>query len=408
MEKILFAKQPIYDNANNIYGYEILYRDSDSNQANITNPEVATAKLLVNYCTGVFESLQEPYVKIFINLTKNLIMSDSFITLFPDRVIFEIVETTQIDDEILIRISELKQQGFSFAIDDYTDDSQLKDILSLMDYIKIDLIDIEPHQVGQCFTKIKNSITSKDIPILIAEKVESEAMHVACQKAGFHLYQGYYYAKPDMVYGQSLESNKASLVQLISTLQQDDASIETIVALVQKDVQLAYQLLKIVNSPLCRLPKKIDSIQDAILYLGLKVVKQWALIMSLSSGDEANVRVFSLLLERARFCEVLAQEINNVDSECAFTVGLFSGIDIVMKADKEWLLQQIGLSLEVTEAILIGKGTLGDLLKLRLLSEEAKLDEIENLNLPAIKDYNDANIEATRWTNEIISLLPSK
>ena len=403
MKKALFAKQPILDNAHNLYGYEILYRDSDVNQAQILNGESATAKLLVNYCSGVFESLNEAYVKIFINITKPLIMAEHFLPLPPDRVVFEILEEIDVDDELLVRISELKQQGYTFAIDDYQIDRHLEDLLPLMNIIKVDVLDCTPTEPAKIIKKIKRVVGTKYKPILLAEKIEDEVLFQACQEAGFELFQGYFLAKPKIVYGQNIESSQQSVLNLIASLQNDDIRIEDVVKLVEKEVQLAFQLLKIVNSPLCRIPRKVDSIQDAVVYLGLKTVKKWSLIMVLSSQSEGNIEVLRLLLERAKFCEILASLQNQIASEQAFTVGLFSSIDLLLKADKRWVIKQLNLTTEISQAIVSGEGPLGQLLEMALMIEQAKFEEMKAIKSPESDALVLANLEATRWANETIA-----
>ena len=48
MDNILLARQPIFDANNNIYAYELLFRDSRQNRANIIDNRYATAHVLSN------------------------------------------------------------------------------------------------------------------------------------------------------------------------------------------------------------------------------------------------------------------------------------------------------------------------------------------------------------------------
>ena len=116
---LLFARQPIFDGNNKLYGFELLYRGLNPNAAIFEDGSVATSELLVNYCGGILNDEDAPYVKVFINLTRSLLLSDYFFPLEPSRVVIEILENTLVDDKLVERVKELKQRGFHFALDDY-------------------------------------------------------------------------------------------------------------------------------------------------------------------------------------------------------------------------------------------------------------------------------------------------
>lgn len=117
---LLFARQPIFDGNNKLYGYELLYRSIHPNQAIFDDGNKATSELLVNYCGGILNDQESPYVKIFINLTRNLILSEYFFPIQPERVVIEILENTLVDDELVEKVKELKKLGYEFALDDYS------------------------------------------------------------------------------------------------------------------------------------------------------------------------------------------------------------------------------------------------------------------------------------------------
>lgn len=403
----LFAKQSILDANNNLYGFEILYRNSDVNAASFDDGTLATAELLVNYCGGLIDSKFGPYVKIFINLTKELIFSDYFFPLPPQSLVIEIPNDIDIDIDLLVRISELKNNGYSFALNGYTFEPQFDDLLSLVDYIKLDTIALSPEEIGERYEKLKKNVLqdNKRDPIILAEKVETEEVHEICKNLGFYLFQGYFLAQPKIVYGKKLEPKGQNTLRLVAALQQQDITIKAVCELISQDVQLSYLILKIVNSPLCQLMQRIDSLQHGITYLGLKQVKQWSMILALTSNSNAPLEVFRLLLERAKSCELYSVRLGGFDPSISFTVGLFSGLDIVFHADKSWLLQQIGLSKKITDAILGYEGATGKVLEHIVMLEKGQLEELENLNIENKSALIGISLESTKWADELISMI---
>ena len=404
---VLFAKQPILDANNNLYGYEILYRDSELNQANITDGKKATTELLINYCSGLVDETTGPYVKIFINLNRGLILSDCFFPLPPNRLVIEILEDIEIDVDLLVKISELKSRGYSFAIDDYKFEKKFDDLLVLVDFIKIDILDMEPSEISNNYKQLKERglLNQKNKPIILAEKVETEEVYNICKTLGFSLFQGYYLARPTMVFGKKLVASSNNALRLMAALQQQDITMEAVSELISQDVQQSYLILKIVNSPICHFPRKIESIHEGIVYLGLKQIKQWAMVLALTGNSNTPIELFRMLLERAKTCEIYAQITNSPNIEKCFTAGLFSGLDLVLKADKSWLLEQVGISADITEAILNYQGTIGRILDITLKLEQGNLEELQTLK----KDHKDAlmeaNLEATKWVTELFPMI---
>lgn len=403
----MFAKQPIYDSENNLYGYEVLYRDSDDNFASISNPKSATLSLLTNYCSGLFEGLSEPYVKIFINLPKALIMSDIFLPIPPDRLVIEILEAVEIDNELLIRISDLKQQGYIFAIDDYALHSGLDQLLPLMNIVKIDVLNLSESELKATIANIHQYFERSPKPILLGEKIENKTMHDICESENISLFQGYFLCRPEIVYGKKMSSNGQNALRLVAALQKEDIPIEEVCDLVSKDVALSYQLLKIVNSPLCRLPKKVTSIQEGVVYLGLNMVKQWAMILTVTEQNNTSTETLRILLERAKLCELIGTKREGIDKESCFTVGLFSGIDLVLEANLEWLLNQISLSKELVQAILNREGEVGEILSMAIYSQYGNFEILEALTQAERDLINFANVEASLWASECLKLCKS-
>lgn len=404
---LLFARQPIFDNKKKLYGYELLYRDNDPHSAVFEDGDKATASLIVNYCGSILNDEQGPYVTIFLNLTRKLLLSDYFFPLDPKRLVVEILEDVKVDDLFVERIKELKLQGYRFALDDYAFCKKFDRLIPLVDYIKIELLHLPIEELTPKMAIFEKEVLAKldKRPVLLAEKVEDQQMYDLCSKLGFELYQGYFLERPLPVYGRKISNNSETALQIVGQLQDPDIDIDALSHSISRDAKLSYQILKIVNSPLCRLPKKVSSLHEAVVYLGLSQIKKWAMAMVLSGNSTQTKELFLLLLSRARTCELVATKLKLGQPESFFTVGLFSGIDAVMLAEKRWLLNKLDLADEINLALMEYQGEQGKVLELILDLEHQHIDKISNLDIETQRVYYQSHEEAVNWANQLFQML---
>ncbi|WP_052405529.1 EAL domain-containing protein [Demequina mangrovi] len=107
----------------------------------------------------------------------------------PGRVVIEIVESVEVDAALLERIASLKAQGFAIAIDDFVGSSCQMRLLPLADYVKIDWRDLL--RVGAGLVDAARAYGA----LLVAERVEDDAILAECIRLGFDLYQGWHFER---------------------------------------------------------------------------------------------------------------------------------------------------------------------------------------------------------------------
>jgi len=359
---LLFARQPIFDAKNKLYGYELLYRNIHPNAAVFDDGNKATSELLINYCSGILNDESCPYVKIFINFTRRLILSDYFLPLESSRIVVEILENTKIDSILIDKVKSLKKFGYEFALDDYNFSEEY-------------------------------------------EKVEQQTQYNFCRDLNFELFQGYFLERPHLVYGKKISNSAETALQVVAKLQEDDLDVDNLCHAVSRDTKLSYKLLKIVNSPLYRIPKKVSSLKEAIIILGIDQVKKWAMALVLSGDNTKSSELFRILFTRARACEIYAIAQNYEEPEKFFTVGLFSSIDAIMFADKKWLIESLELSQDMNDAIIEGKGLKGEVLKFIIALEHNDFSVTNQLSDNDRIELFSAHETAIDWANEFYAAL---
>ncbi|WP_196140326.1 EAL and HDOD domain-containing protein [Aliikangiella sp. G2MR2-5] len=404
---ILFARQPIFDGNNKLYGYELLYRNLHPDAAIFEDGNKASSELLINYCGGILNDEEAPYVKVFINLTRRLLLSDFFLPVHPSRLVVEIVEDTFIDKLLLDRIKQLRQKGFQFALDDYAFDNSFDELLPLLDYIKIDLMITDKDELKSQMQRLEHDVlvNLEQRPSFLAEKVETQAIHEFCRDIGFELFQGYFLEKPQLVYGKKISNSSEIALQIVAQLQDPEITIDALSHSISRDTNLSYQILKIINSPLCRLPRKVNSLKEAVVFLGLNQIKKWSMAMVLAGNSGSSTELFRILLTRARACEIFAENKGYENPDSFFTVGLFSAIDAVMMADKKWLIEKLDLAEDINRAILKEEGKKGEVLKYVMALEMGNWEMSQKMSDEDNIELFSAHEHAINWANQLCKMI---
>lgn len=396
-DEIFVGRQAIFDTKLNTYAYELLFRDGTSTDANVVDGNRATSQVINNAFLdiGLEQIVQHHFA--FINLTREFLLGQIPFPLPPGKVVLEVLEDVAVDNELVEALKEFKKQGYKIALDDFilTDENSV--LVPFADVIKIDLMALTQKELIEQVKKL-NTYDVK----LLAEKVETKQEFKLCQQLGFDYYQGYYFCKPDIVTGKQLAPNRLALLEMIATLQDPDCKFEELEAIISKDVAISYKLLRIINSSFYSLARPVESIQKALVVLGLQSLRNWVTVIGLSQVDNKPKELISISLVRAKMCELLSEEISS-EKNSAFTVGLFSMLDVLMDQALNELVEKLPLADEISTALIEHDGKLGGLLTMIIAYEQSNWEELEKVAILPLHKLRQAYMASLEWSNEITS-----
>ena len=86
-------------------------------------------------------------------------------------------------------------------------------------------------------------------------------------------------------------------------------------------------MLRVVNSAAVGVARRIDSLRQAILYLGRQQIRSWVSLLVLNGLSNKPSDLMTSGLVRARMCERLAEHVDPGRASAYFMVGLFSILD---------------------------------------------------------------------------------
>jgi EAL and modified HD-GYP domain-containing signal transduction protein len=202
-------------------------------------------------------------------------------------------------------------------------------------------------------------------------------------------------------------TNRALLLDLLAKVSKDADSHE-IEAIVKRDPQLSYHLLKLVNSVGFALTTKITSFNQAITLLGRRQLQRWLQLLLYAHArkdDQANPLLPQAAL-RAGLAEALcARSGGSRDAQDrAFMAGMFSLLDVLFGVPLAEIMKPLNLADDVVAALTDRSGTLGALLRVVEAGESpdgaALAAALAGAGISA-GDWAQALVHACRWAIQV-------
>ena len=342
-ESRFIARQPIFDRKRRVFGYELLARTGWENRFS-GDSDAATRKMIFDGALYGFEGLTRGR-KAFINCTRESLV-EGMVTLLPQQTVLEVLETVAPDSVVLEACNNFKKMGYQIALDDFTLCPEIEPLVALADYIKVDF-------------RLSNAADRREIraclkgskAVLVAEKIETEEEHKTASDEGFDLFQGYFFCHPTLFSANRAPASGNKYLQLFSAVSQKDLNFLQLAALVESEVTICYQLLRLVNSAAFGLTKSVESVHGALVLVGEEQFRKLVLNTIAAESckrhpDELLIRV----LQRARFFELLSPYTGENPQE-QYMFGLLTLIGVMLDLPLDVAIRSMPLRDEVKRAL---------------------------------------------------------
>jgi c-di-GMP phosphodiesterase len=396
MTEVFVGRQPIYDREMRVRAYELLFRSSTENRASFVDGDEATSEVI----HGTFLDLGLDRIAgdktVFINLTRNLLMSEGILAFPQNRVVLEVLEDVQIDDDLLSALRLLSQKGYRIALDDFVYREGPQPLLALAHIVKVDLGQLKNGDLPEQARELQKHRVK-----LLAEKVEDREQYNLCRELGFEYFQGYYLCRPNVVRGRRITTNRLTVIQLINKLHRPELDLRDLEEYIANDVSLSYHLLRFINSAYYGLSKPVSSIHRAVVYLGRDAIRHWVTLLALRSLNNQHGEVLVNALVRARMCQLLAESSNFLQYDSFFTVGLFSTLEQILQAPMAEILGELPMSEEVNAALLRREGAMGEALACALAFEQSGPDNTRHFRSLDHIQTGRLYLSAIAWANDL-------
>jgi c-di-GMP phosphodiesterase len=406
-KEIYVARQPILNGNNELFAYELLYRDAETDNL-ISDNRSATARVLVNILNQFNLDQILGSTPAFIKVDGAFLMQDMIYSIPKERFVLALFEDIKLSNAIIERITYFAKEGWKFAINDTSLDnltiSNFQTILPYLSYWKIDTrtTDLEALNVQSLIQYFKERGIA-----CIATKVESLKTFHLCQDLGFDYFQGYYFSRPRLLSHKTFDTEQA-VVMKIWQLVMGDAPLKETAEAFEANPILTAQLLNYINSAAFSFRNPIKSIPQVLTLLGRMALMQWMLLTINArkmSSPKQQEPLQALLINRIEIMLGLFRlmpEQEGIDSHEVHFVGLLSFIDILLGIPLDAVLNQLNVDPVIRQALDEGSGVLGELLTIAqaiehfdtealdrfLVKYDIAPDDVLNLTLKTIEKVN--------------------
>jgi EAL and modified HD-GYP domain-containing signal transduction protein len=353
----VLARQPIVDRTGACHGYELLFRGGPPPEVSAEDDH-ATAGVLVAAACDIGWELLGGGRPLYLNVGTGLLFDSVLEMTPPDVVVLEVLERVTVDEQLVERLDQLRRRGFRLALDDFVPQSDAERLVDQVDVVKIDVLDVPQAQWGGLVT----SLHSRGV-MAVAEKVESQAVHEAAMAAGFDLFQGYWYARPTIQRSLRMTPQRTICLRLMAVLMHPEPSHAEIENLVSSDAALVVRTLRMANSAAAGAHRTIDSVRQAVVMVGPKTLAGWVALMVMAQDPGDNPLVATEVLVHARACEIVASNESPDLAGQAFLAGLTLGLVERAGLAAGDLLDVLGASPDIRQAVISRTGRLGELVE---------------------------------------------
>lgn len=395
---VFIGRQPILDRRLHTVGYELLFRmapwnhtvHSESDGTSYTAQVILNAFVEIGLDNVVGDKLA------FVNATRAFLLEAPALELPASRVVIEVLEDVTPDDEVLAAVARLRDGGYQIALDDFVYHPTLAPLVALANVIKIDLSRLSEAGVEEHVARLRRPGAR-----LLAERVETIEQFAFCKRLGFDYFQGFFLARPTVLRGERRTSNHVAALRLLALLEDPMTPIAEIERAISLDPTLGYRLLKVINSAAFSLRRRIDSLRQALVLLGLKRVQGWVTLMVLAGLSSKPPVLLETALMRARMCEQIGARLEPERAASYFTVGLFSALDVMLDTPLPILVDDLPLSPDVVDALLDGTGTMGRVLAAVIAYERCEWERVAVPNVHP-SEVGQAYYDTLAWVRRTV------
>ena len=394
MEKVYFAKQRIFTKHNKTFAYELLFRDHTFGIKDFPTNIKATSHVVINSLINIDTIINETNI-VLVNVDEDFLLSGLVDILDKSKFMLEILETTDLTDDVVSRIKQYHARGFKIAIDDFDCSSEMikkfTPIFKYVHLVKIDVISSEADNLKKVVPKFKKMGMK-----ILAEKIETKEEYQNCLELGFDLFQGYFLSKAETVEISRTKDVSHNIVLNLIKLIKNDSGIDQIEFYIKQRPELSLKLLKFLNTE-NNFNEDIESIVQVITLLGRDKLLRWLLLYIYAEMPDNPVseQILAIALKRA---EIMEAEATPAEKDKAYISGMFSMIGALFDTTNEKIIKNIKLDKDIIDLVVNKKGKfLSSLLK----SEQREKEYLKKLFVSNFDKIDTVDIIYTLGVNNI-------
>lgn len=394
------ARQPIFDCEQNLYAYNLHFRNDNGDFFSENAGGNATSKLVA---ASQFKSLLPELTNgnlAHVNFNVESLLRGYPSKLPADQAVVALVGHVYPKRSLGEACEKLYEAGFKLLIDDYQHTTSWLPIIPYLAIVQVDANSVSINEI-RCLQRLKAQHGNLRIAVKSVSTVE---VFESFKSLGFDYFQGRFFTQ-----GQLLESKLHLLThsgitkELLECLAQPNKLPVTIsnfqsTSSVLDQFECSLVLMgKIEEKQVFEVEAACSNIERGEL---LKLVA-FFLVAQSNRGNSSELLAMSLV--RAKFNEELAlvckSAINQID---AFLAGIFSLLDVMLHSSFDAIVKQLPLSCAIKEALVSKTGKLAQITLISQCFETADWAQLKNILKSSqieLIDINRCYRKAVIWSN---------
>jgi EAL and modified HD-GYP domain-containing signal transduction protein len=362
------GRQPIVNGRFELLGYELHHRTAATN--NDAGDSAAWQLAVEVVAEFGFDRLSGTHLG-FVDTSVDFMVSNGHHVLPPERVILQLPDNARSHPDLPDALLRAGVRGYRFGGSHRLgcDDA----IGTHLSFVKLGVRDLG---IDHFPSVIERLVETAPQARLVACQVNTAGEMEMCRRLGLDAFSGSFIEQPTILSRRTSTAMSTVLLELTAALQDPDLSLKRLASILERDLALPYRLLRLANSGAVSLPLPVESIHEALVLLGTETVRQMASVLALATlagGADYLVEQYTV---RAKLCEVLALSMDPSLASAAFTVGLFSGLEVLLGEPIEVVTSRLPLAVPVVDALTRRAGPLGELLRITIEYERGQLDKV--------------------------------
>ena len=400
---LLLNKQPVLDTTHALFAYQLAVEPIDG--MTLTDQQWETE--IESLWSGVEENVGFESLTAGKPVFYHAPLAALKLALLPkieplSKLMVEVDIELLKNKEALASVKEMIQAGVQIAVKNYSPNEANNKLLSIAKLVKFNAKDM----LDDSLNALLNSLQDKNLKVIVTN-VDTEESYDALKSHGASYFQGYFFTNPIVSTQKEIAGNKLAMLKLLAEVNDPDIDFDVLAQTIGSDVSLTHKLLSAINHPSNDLPHVIESLKEAVNFMGLKRLKFWVNMLMLSDVDDVPMELLVTALVRGKFLEKVAETVGKADDKDRFfMVGLFSTLNAFLKAPMVDIVDELPLSEEVKAALINQQGTMGKALFVTRALEQGNTHMImaglEGMDIMAISS---GYMTANGWARKTIASL---
>ena len=404
-DTVFIARQPVFNRRLTVCGYELLFRSRPSAEANVSDDLAATAHVLRTTFLELGLSELTGGLPALVNFAAPHLIEQLPLLFPPQWLVVEVLESVVPEAPLYEALLLLRGHGYRIALDDVTTVDLPDPFLRLADIVKVDFLALTSEQRVRTTHSLRNRC-SRGIRFL-AEKVESRTDMQEAHAMGYHYFQGFFFARPELRSGKTIPSHKLTLLQLLREISNPEFEYSRLDRIIKADVGLTTKLLTYINAAAFPWSRRIESVKQALVLLGESQIRKWISLVTLGEmASDKPLELVRLACFRGRWLELLHSRLREYTELECFLVGALANLDAILDVSLEEALERVSPPEAVVTALQGGDSRLGNALRSALAYERGDWDQVVLWATRAglqVEELSRTYRESLAWTEKLFS-----